>query len=250
MPHPNMAIVIHFLRTRNWCISDQTWLAPTHVLRVLPSCSPLDVQKFGNVAGHGLPEESHVKVFAIGHTLRGVQIRVDALGQLCPIAGLVSLTVFHSVGFLQTSINVKSEGFLHSHNQGYQLFFDGFLGPPCLAQHAWLCPYFTVVPEGDARGEVEGPRSAVRPCQIKKLGRTKKSDIRKLSEVSGQTCPVGMQTALPTSAVSAEKPGGFWRAGPEARIKLVLFLLSPFLLAILPRVSERADRLASGSGGH
>ena len=84
------------------------------------------MQKFGNVAGHGLPEESHVKVFAIGHTLRGVQIRVDALGQLCPIAGLVSLTVFHSVGFLQTSINVKSEGFLHSHNQGYQLFFDGF----------------------------------------------------------------------------------------------------------------------------
>ena len=69
--------------------------------------------------------------------------------------------------------------------------------------------YFTVVPEGDARGEVEGPRSEVRPCQIKKLGRTKKSDIRKLSEVSGQTCPVGMQTALPTSAVSAEKPGGF-----------------------------------------
>ena len=118
--------------------------------------------------------------------------------------------------------------------------------PPCLAQHAWLCPYFTVVPEGNARGEVEGLWRAVRPCQIKKLGRTKESDIRKLSELSGQTCPVGMQTALPTSAVSAEKPGGLWRAGPEARIKLVLFLLSPFLLAILPRVSERADRLASG----
>ena len=75
------------------------------------------MQKLGNEAGDGLPEESHVKVLAIGHTLGGVQIRVDALRQLCPVGMQTALPASAVPAEIMQTAVAMSQGFGDIHLQ-------------------------------------------------------------------------------------------------------------------------------------